>query len=550
MKRIHLLIHFTYLLSLSFITNTYATVGSDIEEVNSFCPAPIINTFTPASGPENTLITINGSNFDDATSVTIDGINTNFTIISNSQITALVPDGAMDASSISISSNGGCIGSSSTDFTVLESSCSVSEIYFSELYDAQSGAFGIIELYNPTNTTVNLDGVYEIFRYGNIGEPDADATVIPLTGSIPSLSTFIIQSNGSDACTGFSVDFTLGAGFNDNDEFKLKKNGIVIDNVQAIDERGYTIIRNADAIAPSSTFDSNDWYSDGNEDCSDIGSHNVNTSSTSPNIIHPLSQDICENGNTSFSVSVDMGSYTYQWMVLNSSGNWINVTNNSNYAGASSNTLTISNAPSSFNGYQYHCIMTSTDCDLVSNAVQLQVSNPTVDVFSNQSVCSDYTLPALTNGDYYTATNGGGTQLNAGDTISTTQIIYIYNEIGTAPDTCSNESSFQVTVSGTPNVDTLADQTVCSDYTLPALTDGNYFTATDGGGTQLNAGDTISTTQTIYIYNEVGTAPDTCSNESSFEVTVSGTPNVDTLADQTVCSDYTLPALTDGNYYT
>ncbi|MBF8149489.1 IPT/TIG domain-containing protein, partial [Winogradskyella sp. F6397] len=459
MNRISLLTHYTYVISLIFITNTYASVSGAINEVNNFCPAPIINTFAPATGPENTLITINGSNFNTAATVSIDGIATSFTIIDDTQITALIPAGAMDASSISISSNGGCTGSSSTDFIVLESSCIVSDIYFSELYDAQSDAFGIIELYNPTNTTVNLDGVYEIFRYGNIGEPDADATVIPLTGSIPPLSTFIIQSNGSDACTGFSVDFTLGAGFNDNDEFKLKKNGIVIDNVQAIDERGYTIIRNSDAIAPASTFDSNDWYRDGSEDCSDIGSHTVNTTSTSPNITHPLSQDICENGNTSFSVSVDIGSYTYQWMTLNSSGNWVNVINNSNYAGASSNTLTISNAPSSFNGYQYHCIMTSTDCDLVSNAVQLQVSNPTVDVFSNQSVCSDYILPTLTNGDYYTATNGGGTQLNAGDTISTTQTIYVYNEIGTAPNTCSNESSFIVTVSGTPNVDTLSDQT-------------------------------------------------------------------------------------------
>ncbi|MBU2928395.1 adhesin, partial [Winogradskyella psychrotolerans] len=201
--------------------------------------------------------------------------------------------------------------------------------------------------------------------------------------------------------------------------------------------------------------------------------------------------------------------------------------------------------------YIYNEVGTAPDTCSSESSFEVTVSGtPNVDTLADQTVCSDYTLPALTDGNYFTGTNGTGTPLNAGDVISTTQTIYIYNEVGTAPDTCSNESSFEVTVSGTPNVDTLADQTVCSDYTLPALTDGNYFTATDGGGTQLNAGDTISTTQTIYIYNEIGTAPDTCSNESSFEVTVSGTPNVDTLADQTVCSDYTLPTLTDGKYYT
>ncbi|WP_179352650.1 T9SS type B sorting domain-containing protein [Winogradskyella vidalii] len=550
MKYLKLLVHYLFVFCLFFITSAFSAVGNNEIKDSNFCPAPIINTFSPSSGPENTLITINGNNFNTASSVFIGGINTSFTIINDTQITALVPDGAADSTNISISSNGGCTGNSSNNFTVLEASCTINDIYFSELYDAQSGAYGVIELYNPTNTTVNLDGVYEILRYGDIGDSDAAATVISLTGSIAPLSTFIIQSDGSNPCTGFAVDFTLGAGFNDNDEFKLKKNGTVIDHVQAIDERGYTIIRNANAVAPASTFDSNDWYRDGFEDCSDLGSHTVNTSTTTPNITHPLSQEICENGNTSFTVSVDSGSYTYQWLILNSSGNWVNVNNNSNYSGATSSTLTILNASSGFSGNQYYCIMTSTDCDLVSNAVQLLVANPNVDILSNQTLCTSYTLPTLTDGNYFTGTNSSGSPLNAGDVISTSQTIYIYNEIGTAPNNCANESSFDITISGTPNVDTIANQTLCSSYTLPTLTDGNYFTGTNGSGSPLNAGDVISTSQTIYIYNEIGTAPNNCANESSFDITISGTPNVDTIADQTLCSSYTLPTLTDGNYFT
>jgi gliding motility-associated-like protein len=173
-------------------------------------------------------------------------------------------------------------------------------------------------------------------------------------------------------------------------------------------------------------------------------------------------------------------------------------------------------------------------------------------------VCTDYTLPTLTNGNYFSATGGTGTTFNAGDIISTTQTIYIYNEVGTAPDICSNESSFTVTVSGTPSVDTIANQNVCTDYTLPTLTNGNYFSATGGTGTPFNAGDVISTTQTIYIYNEVGTAPDICSNESSFTVTVGSSTdfslnetNIDilngtltiTMSDQTLNYEYSINSL-------
>ena len=551
MKHPRLLVFYSFVLCLFFMTNAFGAIGNDESKDSSFCPAPIINTFSPSSGPENTVITINGSNFNTANSVSIRGIITSFTIINDTQITAIIPAGTSDTSGISIISNGGCTGNSSTDFTLLDSDCETANIYISELYDAQSGAYGVIELYNPTNTTVNLDGIYEIFRYGDIGDSDTDATVISLTGSIAPLSTFIIQSDGSDPCTGFAVDFTLGAGFNDNDEFRLFKNGVLIDIVYAPNESGYTIIRNADAPLSQTTYDSNDWSINSSENCSNLGSHTADPIVDNlPNITQPNNQEICENNTASFSVAVDSGSYTYQWLVLNNSGNWLTISNDSNYSGATTNTLTISNAASSFNGFQYYCIISSASCDLVSNAAQLIIDNPAVHSLSDQTVCTSYTLPTLTDGNYFTATDASGSPLNAGDVISISQTIYIYNEIGTAPNNCSNESSFEVTISGTPNVDTISDQTICTSYTLPTLTDGNYFTGSNGSGSPLNAADIISTTQTIYIYNEIGTAPNNCSNESSFEVTISGTPNVDSISDQTVCTSYTLPTLTDGNYFT
>ena len=181
-------------------------------------------------------------------------------------------------------------------------------------------------------------------------------------------------------------------------------------------------------------------------------------------------------------------------------------------------------------------------------AVTATVNSVTVDTPANVTSCDNYTLPALTNGNYFTATNGGGIQLNAGEVISTTTTLYVYAETGTTPN-CTDEHDFDITINTTPAIDTPADVFSCDSYTLPALANGNYYTATNGGGTQLNAGGIISTTTTLYVYAETGTTPN-CKNEHSFTVTINTTPTVDTPANVTSCDSYTLPSLTNGNYFT
>ncbi|WP_179333122.1 T9SS type B sorting domain-containing protein [Winogradskyella costae] len=544
-----LLLPLVLILNSFFLINTpnYASYNTE----NIACPAPIINTFNPLSGPENTEITVNGSNFNTLATVDFNGINAVFTILSDTEIAINVPSGIASTSNITLTTSGGCDTTTPSSFSLLNSDCnSADEIYISEVYDSDGGSYGVIEIYNPTNATINLDTVYEVQRFGDIGNAAPSATIL-LEGTIAPLSTYIIEmGNTGNTCSGLTAGVSINAGINEDDEIKLVKNGVVIDVMFTDNEIGYSFIRNADSSAPSTAFNLNEWLLLEDEDCSNLGAHTANGGSSTPNITHPNSQDICENGTATFSVSVDNGSYTYQWLVLNSAGNWVNVTNDSNYSGATTNTLTITNTPASFNDFQYYCMISSAGCNLVSNAAQLEVSNPEVDTLSNQTVCSNYTLPALTNGDYYTGTNGTGTQLNAGDVITSSQTIYIYNVSGTAPNTCQNESSFSISISGNPLVSVIANQTVCSEYVLPSITNGNYFTGANGSGSPLNAGDVISASQTIYIYNEAGTAPNICTNESSFDVSVTGTPNVDILSDVSICSEFILPNLTDGNYFT
>ncbi|WP_418636570.1 gliding motility-associated C-terminal domain-containing protein [Winogradskyella sp.] len=539
-----------FLLTITLLINAHLLYSSNNSIIDIDCPAPIINTFNPSSGPVNTEITLNGSNFTTTTTVDFNGVNAPFSILSDTQISVFVPSGISNTSDITLTTSGGCNTTTSSNFTLINSDCtSADEIYISEVYDSDGGSYGVIELYNPTNTAVSLNSIYEVQRFGDIGNVAPSATIL-LEGSIAPLSTYIIEMGGTgNTCSGLTAGTSVAAGINEDDEIKLLKNGAIIDVMHTDDEVGYTFIRNADASAPSTTFNLNEWLLLEVEECSNLGSHTADASST-PNITQPNNQDICENGTATFSVAVNTGSYTYQWLVLNASGNWVNVNNDSNYSGATTNTLTITNAPASFNGLQYYCLLSSVSCNLVSDAAQLEVSNPEVDTLPNQTVCSNYTLPELTNGNYYTGPNGTGTQLNAGDIITSFQTIYIFNTSGTAPNTCQNESSFTVSISGTPLVSVLADQTVCSEYVLPSITNGNYFTAANGNGTALNEGDIISTSQTIYIYNEVGVAPNICTNESSFDINVTGTPNVDTLSDVSICSEFILPNLTDGSYFT
>ena len=180
--------------------------------------------------------------------------------------------------------------------------------------------------------------------------------------------------------------------------------------------------------------------------------------------------------------------------------------------------------------------------------VTATVISVAVDTPADLSACDSYILPALTNGNYFTATKGGGTAFNAGDTISTTTTLYVYAE-STIDPSCYDEHAFTVTINSTPKIDKPADLSKCDSYTLPVLTNGNYFTLPNGGGTALNAGDAISTTTTLYVYAETGTTPN-CFDEHAFTITINSTPAIDKPADLSKCDSYTLPVLTNGNYFT
>lgn len=162
------------------------------------------------------------------------------------------------------------------------------------------------------------------------------------------------------------------------------------------------------------------------------------------------------------------------------------------------------------------------------------------------SQCEPFTLPELPIGNYYTERKGGGNIIASGTLIDTSQSIYIYVPSSDI-ENCTDDINFKVEINQ-PKIDSLDDVTVCEYYELPVLTQGEYYTNPNGEGDKKIAGDKIFKTQTIYIYL-VGSVPN-CSNESSFLVTVTEKPVIDSRDNIDVCNSYVLTDLANGKYYT
>jgi len=187
----------------------------------------------------------------------------------------------------------------------------------------------------------------------------------------------------------------------------------------------------------------------------------------------------------------------------------------------------------------------SVDSNTCTNETSFNITIIDTTIFQDETVCGSYTIPTLTVGNFFTQTNGTGTQLNTGAILTSSQTIYFYAPTNNG---CADNIQMNITINPLPDVDSLPDFLTCVDapMSLPTLRNGNYFTESGGLGTALNMGDIIATTQTIYIYNFDGTCP----NETSFFIEVRPLPILNSFTDVFSCSDYTLPAITNGKYYT
>ena len=159
-----------------------------------------------------------------------------------------------------------------------------------------------------------------------------------------------------------------------------------------------------------------------------------------------------------------------------------------------------------------------TNSNFISSQEECQtlgyISIP-IDKLEDTVQCSFFILPKLTNGNYYTESDGLGDLLIEGDEISTSKKIYIYTENNYG----SNESSFNVIIHKNSSLDTFKDVTVCGPYTLTILEKEKYYTESAGQGILLNHGNLITVSQRIFIY--IGAKIDhECPDEIGFNITI------------------------------
>lgn len=214
--------------------------------------------------------------------------------------------------------------------------------------------------------------------------------------------------------------------------------------------------------------------------------------------------------------------------------------------------------------YTFEKIVTGTNpCPNDTAHVTITINNPVINPISNQTVCENYTLPAISgsnlsgNQAYYTGSNGTGTSYAAGSNISSSQTLYAY-DVMTSDPTCSVQQSFSITVNQQNSAGTNYSNSFCSsfgaidmDTLLISENAGGTWSNTSGSSTTFNAGTgTISTTgeaqgSYTFQYFIASTAP--CVNDTaSVSITIND-PSINAISNQTVCEGYVLQTIAGSN---
>ena len=202
------------------------------------------------------------------------------------------------------------------------------------------------------------------------------------------------------------------------------------------------------------------------------------TVNTAPEILaQPVASTICENSNTAFNVAAQGTALTYRWYVDTGSG-FTAIADGGVYSGATTNTLTLTNVPRTYDNYRYRVEVEGTCVPkAISQTVVLDVSIETIITQqpADSAICEFMTtaFTALAEGANLTyqwqAFTGGvwNDLVNSG----------IYMGVNTptlmvfGPSRTMDGTRYRVVIGGDCSADLISGEAVLTVYTAPELTD-------------------------------------------------------------------------------
>lgn len=245
--------------------------------------APDAITDLVTSNPSSSTIDLAWSEPYDNVGVTsydiyIDGSNTFNTSNTSFTVTGLTSETNYCFTVFAKDAAGNISGISNQDCaTTLATGGGTVDLFFSEYVEGGS-TNKALEIANFTGSSVNLSS-YTLKLASNTS--NFSYTYTFPNGSIANGDVFVVANSGLlPACQSQQDDVNNSiTGFNGNDAIGLFKNDVLIDII-GIEADGVTFAENVTLIRkptvefPTTTFDSNEWNTAAQDDCSNLGSHN------------------------------------------------------------------------------------------------------------------------------------------------------------------------------------------------------------------------------------------------------------------------------------
>ena len=173
---------------------------------------------------------------------------------------------------------------------------------------------------------------------------------------------------------------------------------------------------------------------------------------------------------------------------------------------------------------------------------------PLINTLNDTAVCDKFTVPIISNGIFYSGPLKSGVKFLQGDSVLTTQQLYVYSE-ASSNSSCFNEKNFKVVVHQKPPLQVFSAVEKCDLFVLNPLFNASYFSGSSKTGIQYYPGDTIKSSQKVFVYAESNTVPN-CVNEKSFSIQLYSTPLLESLSSGSFCDSVRVPPLTKGDFYT